>query len=58
MTCPGRKTTNQLIVRLFVWLCLEVILTLLNLDNLADYSEFLNKDQSFTSTQLSSLIQV
>lgn len=37
--------TLRFLSKLSVWLVLEVSLTLLSLDNLADYSEFLNHPQ-------------
>ncbi len=33
--------SNQLITKLAVWLLAEILLNLLGLDNLADYSEFI-----------------
>ncbi len=37
---------SQLLVKATVWLTMEVYLSLLGLDNLADYSEFLFHDRS------------
>ena len=49
--------TKHLFSRLTIWFFLEIILTLLNLDNLADYSEFLNRSFSLNQDILSELIQ-
>ena len=34
---------RKLILRLLLWLSLEILLTFLNLDDIADYSEFIDK---------------
>lgn len=49
--------TKQLFSKLTLWLFLEIILTLLNLDNLADYSEFLNRSLTVNQSLLPELIQ-
>jgi len=35
-----RVNWNQLIAKILVWLAAEIVLNLVGLDNLADYSEF------------------
>lgn len=40
-------STQKLFSKLMLWFILEITLTLLNLDNLADYSEFLNRSFNF-----------
>lgn len=49
--------TFKLLFRLSIWFILEVLLTLLNLDRLADYSEFLNLSQTTLKSTSSELIQ-
>ena len=49
--------TKKLFSKLTIWLFLEIILTLLNLDNLADYSEFLNRSLKVNQSFLPELIQ-
>ena len=49
--------TKQLFSKLTLWLILEIIFIFLNLDNLADYSEFLNRSFILNQSLLSELIQ-
>ena len=42
---------KKLLVNLSVWLVAEIILTVLGLDNLADYSEFVFQSQTLASVQ-------
>jgi len=41
---------QKLLVKTMFWLLAEVVLTLVGLDNLADYSEFLLSGKQFTSS--------
>lgn len=50
-----QKTTHQPVIKILVWLTLEIVLTLLNLDHLADYSEFL---YGHPTTQINQTITV
>lgn len=42
----------KLTTRLLVWLCLEILLTVQNLDDLADYCEYLSQQQSTSSEKV------
>ena len=41
-----RKLMEKLIIKLIIWLSAEVILNLIGLDDLADYSEFIFEKQT------------
>ncbi len=36
---------RKLYIKAILWLCVEVLLTLMGLDDLADYSEFLHRQR-------------
>jgi hypothetical protein len=44
---------KHIIVKSIVWLAAEILLTLIGLDDLADYSEFLITDKAIASTEQS-----
>lgn len=48
-----RVNYRQLLFRLFIWFSAEIVLSYLGLDNLADYSEYL-QEQSTTCSVVSS----
>jgi hypothetical protein len=41
--------TSKLFIKVAVWLCAELALTLVGLDDLADYSEFLGQNRLWFS---------
>ncbi len=44
---------KKLLVKTIVWLAAEIILNLIGLDNLADYSEFIYEQEVMVLSQLS-----
>jgi hypothetical protein len=54
MRCHWEKP----LVKIAVWLCAEITLSLMGLDNLADYSEFVFQDRYDHLTESSHLVLV
>jgi hypothetical protein len=41
-----KVNTRQLVLKLFIWLFAEIVLSFLGLDDLADYSEYLQEQNT------------